>query len=45
MVPVEFWNWVIKNIKKKTPETLFIAEIYQPEKYYDYLKIGGFDYL
>ena len=45
MVPVEFWKWAIRNIKKNFPEALFIAEIYNPDKYSDYLNIAGFDYL
>ncbi len=43
--PVEFWSWVIPKIKSNNPEILFIAEIYIPEVYTDYLKIGHFDYL
>ncbi|MEN6619801.1 MAG: alpha-amylase family protein [Rikenellaceae bacterium] len=45
MVPVEFWKWAIKNVKKNFPETIFIAEIYNPDQYSNYLNIAGFDYL
>jgi len=45
MVPVEFWNWIIPRLKKKHPSLLFIAEVYQPELYRDFLFRGGFDYL
>lgn len=45
MVPVEFWKWAIRNAKSKYPDTLFIAEVYNPDKYPDYLNIAGFDYL
>jgi glycosidase len=45
MVPVEFWNWVIPRLKKQHPSLLFIAEMYQPNRYRDYLYKGGFDYL
>ncbi|MFA6334300.1 MAG: alpha-amylase family protein [Bacteroidales bacterium] len=45
MVPVEFWKWLIKNIKKSHSQTLFIAEIYNPDQYSNYLNSGGFDYL
>ncbi len=45
MVPVEFWEWAIKNLKTETPNIIFIAEVYQPEKYHDYIHKGGFDYL
>ncbi len=45
MVPVEFWAWVTKEIKKDYPSTIFIAEIYNPQQYHNYLFQGGFDYL
>jgi glycosidase len=45
MVPVEFWNWVIPQVKKVNPEILFIAEIYNPDAYRKYISTGGFDYL
>lgn len=45
MVPVEYWKWAIKSIKKNNPKTLFIAEIYKPEQYSGYINSGGFDYL
>lgn len=45
MVPVEYWKWAIKSIKKSNPEILFIAEIYKPEHYSTYINSGGFDYL
>lgn len=45
MVPVEFWEWVIPAIKKEYPEILFIAEIYNPAEYRNYLFKGQFDYL
>jgi glycosidase len=45
MVPVEFWQWAIAEVKKKFPKILFIAEIYNPFAYADYLQRGGFDYL
>ncbi|MFY0606978.1 MAG: alpha-amylase [Cyclobacteriaceae bacterium] len=45
MVPVEFWEWVTKEIKKQYPEIIFIAEIYNPNAYRDYIFKGGFDYL
>ncbi len=45
MVPVEFWHWAIPQIKKDHPEIIFIAEIYNPSTYKDYIKIAGFDYL
>ena len=45
MVPVEFWQWAISEVKKSFPEIIFIAEIYQEEKYKNYVEQGGFDYL
>ncbi|MCC8145676.1 MAG: alpha-amylase [Bacteroidales bacterium] len=45
MVPVEFWNWAIGNIKNQFPGILFIAEIYNPKQYRNYIHKGKFDYL
>ncbi len=45
MVPVEFWTYAIGKIKKQNPKIIFIAEIYQPDRYRDYILKGGFDYL
>lgn len=45
MIPVEFWRWVIPQIKKKHPGILFIAEIYNPGLYRSFLADNNFDYL
>ncbi|GGB90631.1 alpha-amylase family protein [Dyadobacter sediminis] len=45
MVPVEFWEWVIPEIKKLDPQVIFIAEIYNPSEYHNYIRKGKFDYL
>ncbi len=45
MVPVEFWQWAIGEIKKLNPGVIFIAEIYDVELYRKYIFNGGFDYL
>ena len=45
MVPVEFWEFVIPKIKAINPNVIFIAEIYQPNLYANYLEKGHFDYL
>ena len=45
MVPVEFWQWVIPQVKQQYPEIIFIAEVYQPHLYRTYLEKGHFDYL
>jgi glycosidase len=44
MVPVEFWNWAIPQVKKNRNIT-FIAEIYSPALYRDFIKNGHFDIL
>jgi glycosidase len=45
MVPVQFWAWAIKSLKEKHPKLIFIAEVYNPAMYHDYVQTGGFDYL
>lgn len=45
MVPVEFWGWVIPLVKEKYPEIEFIAEVYNPDQYRNYIWNGKFDYL
>jgi len=45
MVPVEFWGWVIPEIQKINPDIIFIAEIYNPSEYHNYIKSGKFTYL
>ena len=45
MVPVAFWHWVIQEIKAKYPSIIFIAEVYNPAQYRNYIHTGGFDYL
>ncbi|MBT2556981.1 alpha amylase C-terminal domain-containing protein [Hymenobacter sp. ISL-91] len=45
MVPVEFWAWVIPELKKVKPSLLFIGEAYDAKTYQMYLEKGGFDYL
>jgi glycosidase len=45
MVPVEFWGWVIPEIRKLNPAILFIAEIYNPYLYHSFIKTGTFNYL
>lgn len=45
MVPVEFWEWAIPQVKVKYPALLFIAEVYNPKEYGNYLFRGKFDYL
>ena len=45
MVPVDFWHWIIPQIKEINPNVIFIAEIYEPALYSSYINYGGFDYL
>lgn len=45
MVPVEFWEWAIPQVKQEYPEVIFIAEIYNPGEYKNYIYRGQFDYL
>jgi len=45
MVPVKFWSWVIKQVKEKYPNVIFIAEVYNPSEYRNYICNGKFDYL
>lgn len=45
MVPVEFWGWAISFVKKMNPDIIFIAEVYQPAEYRNYICNGKFDYL
>lgn len=45
MVPVEFWAWVIPKVKAKYSQLVFIAEVYNPSEYRNYIFNGKFDYL
>jgi len=45
MVPVEFWEWAIPKIKEAFPDIIFIAEVYNPAEYRNYIYRGHFDYL
>ena len=45
MVPVEFWSWVIPQVKQVNPKIIFIGEAYDPAKFKDYLTHGKFDFL
>lgn len=45
MVPVEFWEWVIPEIRAIRPEIIFIAEIYNTDQYRNYSAKGKFDFL
>ncbi len=45
MVPVEFWQWLIPQIKAVNPEIIFIGEIYNPAQYRNFIQTGNFDFL
>ncbi|HLP04559.1 MAG TPA: alpha-amylase family glycosyl hydrolase [Paludibacter sp.] len=45
MVPVEFWNYAVSHVKQEFPDIVFIAEVYQPAEYRNYIYNGKFDYL
>lgn len=45
MVPVAFWEWAIPQVKARYPDIIFIAEIYNPSAYEEYLNRGKFDFL
>ena len=45
MVPSAFWHYGIGKVKQQYPGILFLAEIYNPQAYEEYIVEGGFDYL
>ena len=45
MVPVEFWEWALPQVKTAYSNIIFIAEVYNPPFYRDYIHRGHFDYL
>jgi len=44
-VPVEFWHWLIPELKRINPNLIFIAEAYDASQYAKYISYGGFDYM
>lgn len=44
MVPSEFWQWALGNIKTKYPNIIFMAESYNMDLYREYIS-AGFDLL
>ncbi|MBQ3634770.1 MAG: alpha-amylase family protein [Bacteroidales bacterium] len=40
MVPVEFWQWVIRQIRVRNPQVVFIAETYNIAQYKCYSEAG-----
>ncbi|MFT3739642.1 MAG: alpha-amylase family protein [Breznakibacter sp.] len=45
MVPVAFWHYAIREVKARYPHIVFVAEVYTPSLYHDYISVGGFDWL
>ena len=45
LVPPEFMQWLIGKIKGEFPQVIFIAEVYEKEKYRMYVEEVGFDLL
>lgn len=45
LVPPAFMRWLIASVKEKFPGILFVAEVYQKEKYRMYIEEVGFDLL
>nr|WP_294079802.1 alpha-amylase family protein [Proteiniphilum sp. UBA5384] len=45
MVPLAFWRWAIPQVKQKFTGILFLAEIYNPSAYRNFLADNVFDYL
>ncbi len=45
LVPPEFMKWLIARIKEEFPGVIFIAEVYQKEKYRMYIDDVRFDFL
>jgi len=45
LVPIEFWSWVIPQIKSEFPHLIFIGEVYNPTLYQTFIHQGRFDYL
>lgn len=37
---IEFWRWVIAELKSEYPDTIMIAEIYQPELYQSFIELA-----
>jgi glycosidase len=45
MVPVEFWSYMNSAIKMKNPNAFLLAEVYNPNEYRNYIRLGKMDYL
>ncbi|MCQ2075605.1 MAG: alpha-amylase family glycosyl hydrolase [Bacteroidaceae bacterium] len=45
LVTCSFWNWAIPLVKSRHKDVIFIAEVYNPYEYRNYIYYGHFDYL
>ena len=45
MVPYEFWSFMNSAIKMKNPKAFLLAEVYNPNEYRNYIRLGKMDYL
>ncbi len=45
MVPYEFWSYMNSSIKVKNPNAFLMAEVYNPNEYRNYIRLGKMDYL
>ena len=45
LVPPAFMKWLIASVKAEFPHLLFVAEVYQKERYREYVEDVGFDLL
>jgi glycosidase len=45
MVPYEFWSYMNSAIKMKNPNAFLMAEVYNPNEYRNYIRLGKMDYL
>ena len=45
LVPAQFMQWLIAEVKARHPEIIFIAEVYKKDLYRKYIREVGFDYL
>ena len=45
LVPPQFMQWLIVSVKREFPEVVFIAEVYEKDKYPLYVNEVGFDWL
>ena len=45
LVPPQFMQWLIRNVKEQYPDVIFIAEVYKKDLYSHYIREVGFDFL